>query len=429
MRILTISVNAWNNTIATGNTFSNFFSSISESDEIANIYCRNENIDNSICSRYFRITERDIINSLYHFNAPGVPFDKNDIPCVATEEMSVLAANSTKGNTLRKKRPALLLFAREFVWSLRSWQNKKLKSFLDEFKPEVIYMHGHANWYMHNILWFCAKYTGAKVALYSGDDVYSCHRTEPLHRLYHWILRKKLRKSFVKADVVFGGSPQLCKEYGDIFHRDIIPLYKVCNNLKSPCKSERSFPLHAVYCGNLLYGRENILAELVEQIKILNSDGLKIQMHIYTANPLSDENRYLLNDGENCLYQGKKPFSEIVSILNECDFSILAESFDPESIKMTRLSFSTKIIDYMQATSALICVGPSNIGSVDYIKRSGIGIYVPNTKKFSQVITPFLLNPSLIDQSIQEKYEYAMKFHSKPVLIEYLNRLVYSKCQ
>ena len=259
--------------------------------------------------------------------------------------------------------------------------------------------------------------------------MYSCHRNEPLHRLYHWILRKKLRKSFVKADVVFGGSPQLCKEYGDIFHRDIIPLYKVCYNLKTPCKAARNFPLHAVYCGNLLYGREDILAELVKQIKIINADCIKIQMHIYTTNPLSNENRSLLDDGINCLYEGQKPFSEIVSILNECDFSILAESFAPESIKMTRLSFSTKIIDYMQANSALICVGPSNIGSVDYVKSSGIGIYLSATKDFSRVLMPYLLNTNLIDQSIQEKYEYAMKYHSKPLLLEYLERLVYSKCQ
>lgn len=65
MKILTISLNALNDTMATGNTFSNFFSCLTESDEIANVFCRNEPIDNKICKKYFRVTESDIIKSLF----------------------------------------------------------------------------------------------------------------------------------------------------------------------------------------------------------------------------------------------------------------------------------------------------------------------------------------------------------------------------
>lgn len=63
------------------------------------------------------------------------------------------------------------------------------------------------------------------------------------------------------------------------------------------------------------------------------------------------------------------------------------------------------------------------------VQVAGIGIYLSATKDFSRVLMPYLLNTNLIDQSIQEKYEYAMKYHSKPLLLEYLERLVYSKCQ
>lgn len=427
MRILTISVNAWNNTIATGNTFSNFFNGISDCDEIANIYCRNEIIENQICTRYFRISERDILNSLCCFEAPGISFDKNDVPYLTSKELSVLAASSSKGNFLRKRRPAFLLFMREIVWSLKSWQSKKLKSFLDDFNPDIIYMHVHGNWYMHSILWFCANYTGAKVALFTGDDVYSYHRSELLQRLYQWILRKKVFKSFTKADIVFGGSSQLCKEYGEIFRREIIPLYKVCNNLKEPYISQRSYPLQVVYCGNLLYGREKILAEIVDQIKILNKDGLKLQMHLYTGNSLSNVYTSILNDGINCIYEGKRPFSEITEILNNSDFSLFVESFDPDAIKLTRLSFSTKIIDYMESSSALISIGPANIASIDYIRNSGISIFVSEPNLFAEVLYPLISNHDLISEFIRKKYDYALKNHSNPILLQYLYNLLRSE--
>ncbi|MBR6601887.1 MAG: hypothetical protein IKK87_08610 [Bacteroidaceae bacterium] len=424
MRILTISVNAWSNTIATGNTFSNFFSNISEKDEIANIYCRNEKIDNNICSRYFRITEREILKSLLHFKPVGVSFSRDEIPEISVSDLSILATNNSQGNALRKKRPALLLLARELIWSINTWRNKKLKKFLDDFKPDIIYMHGHGNWYTHNILWFCKKYTGAKLALFSGDDVYAYHRAAPLQLFYHWILRRKLKRSFTESDIVFGGSPQLCKEYSAIFNREIHPLYKVCTNLKKPNLRKRNYPLHAVYCGNLLYGREQVLSEIAKQIRLINSEEVKFQMHIYTGNPLSDEYKELLNDGVNCIYEGQKPFTEIVKVLDECDFSILAESFEPKDIKRTRLSFSTKIIDYMEADSALLCIGPSNIGSIDYVRTSGIGFFIHNTSEFAECVSKVLSNPELIDVSIKNKYEYALKHHSKSILRQSLENLI-----
>ncbi len=50
-----------NSSNSTGNTISNLFSEISENDEVANIYCRNEAINNTICKRYFKVTENDIL--------------------------------------------------------------------------------------------------------------------------------------------------------------------------------------------------------------------------------------------------------------------------------------------------------------------------------------------------------------------------------
>ena len=71
MRILVITLNAWNNANSTGNTISNLFSSLSPNDEIANIYCRNEAINNTICENYFKITENDIIKNLFVSNRCG----------------------------------------------------------------------------------------------------------------------------------------------------------------------------------------------------------------------------------------------------------------------------------------------------------------------------------------------------------------------
>ena len=71
MRILVLSLNAWNLSNSTGNTISNLFRGLEDTDEVANIYCRNEAINNTICKKYFRVTEGDIIRCLLTLKSCG----------------------------------------------------------------------------------------------------------------------------------------------------------------------------------------------------------------------------------------------------------------------------------------------------------------------------------------------------------------------
>lgn len=425
MRILTLSLNAWNDTLATGNTFSNFFSNKTEEDEFASIFCRSEAIDNSICSRYLRITERDILSGLIHFSSAGNRIEKaKDMSAVVGEENpSLLSASNPRGDFLRHWRPASLLFLRELVWCLPNWRGGKLKSFLKGFKPDIIYMHVHSNWYMHKLLWYCKKQTGARVVVFSGDDVWSYKRKGVLRSTYHWILRKYLRYTFSHANLVCGGSPQLCEEFEGLFGRKVVPLYKTCNHLVPPAKKAFNKPYKAVYCGNLLYGREAVLIQLAKQIRIINSKEVRLQLFIYSNSLLSDEGRIQLNDGMNVFYEGAKPYHEIEGILNECDFSVFAESFSPKNIKETRLSFSTKIIDYMQADSAVLAVGPKSIASIDYLKRSNIAFIFDCPDSFAETVIPILNDPDLINTSIARKYEYALNYHRSPSLLKMMREL------
>lgn len=423
MRILTISLNAWNDTLATGNTFSNFFSNRTENDVFANIYCREEKISNELCSKYFRITERDILSSLVHHKSAGEAFDVSKAE-KKIESDSLLSVSNKNGNLLRRYRPATLLFLREFIWCVSTWKGKKLRKFLLDFRPEIIYMHVHTNWYMHKLLWYCQKLTGAKLVVFSGDDVWSYKRHGLLQRIYHWRLRKYLKYTFTHADIVCGGSPQLCEEFGYIFKIDIMPLYKTCIKLAAPNNKGLSYPLKAVYCGNLLYGRDEVLCQLVEQIRKFNKEKLLFQLIIYSNTSLTENQLKVLDDGYNSRFEGAKPYGEIVQILNECDFSIFAESYNPKFIKETRLSFSTKILDYMQASSVIIAVGPDSIASIDYLKQTGTALMLDIPESFDSVLEQVVDNPDIVKEYADKKYNYALKHHKTPTLLIMMRDLI-----
>lgn len=420
MRILTISLNAWNDTQATGNTFSNFFGNASSDIEFANIYCRQEPIYNNLCKKYFRVTEKDIIKSLLFRKSCG--FKKIDhIDNIESSNKRNTKFSWITNVIAHKFRPAVLLFAREFIWATNKWKSSTLKEFIEDFNPDIIYMHGHNNCYMHHILWFSKEVSNAKIALFFGDDMYGYKSKLPLNHLYQSLLRKTLRKSINKADLLLGGSFELCSEYSSIFKREFLPQFKTCS--LPNCSNKQFFPPYSiVYAGNLLYGRKTMLKMVANAVDEVNKQlgRIAFTLNIYSNNSISNSDRSYLDNKTSSFLNETVPYERIRTILNNCDISLFVESFKFRDILNTRLSFSTKIIDYIQSSSGLIVLGPKNISSVNYLVTSGIGIYVDSKQSIISALKDIFSNPEILTNCMNHKREIALKNHSKHLLI---NRL------
>ena len=60
--------------------------------------------------------------------------------------------------------------------------------------------------------------------------------------------------------------------------------------------------------------------------------------------------------------------------LNSCDYPVFVESFDKKQVEKTRLSFSTKIPEYLSLRKPIIAIGPRGIGSMDCLSKVAICI-------------------------------------------------------
>lgn len=410
MRILVITLNAWNDTGSTGNTISNVFAG-AEGVQFANLYCRDESINNKLCNNYYRITENQIIQGLLG-KGVGTPFHL-DMPVQSQNQSFNPLSNGGLGNFLRKYRPSSLMLARELIWALPLWKNKVLNAWLTDFGPDVIYMHGHANIYMHRIMEYCAKVTGAKVVMFYGDDMYGRKLFAPIGYLYETLYRRRLRRSVALASLLFGGSIKLCDEYAAIFGKKFVPMFKQCDLSGLRGKKHLNSPLTIVYAGNLLFGREKAMCELVEVIKRVNNQltGNQLKLVIYSNTLPGKNSMSLLDDKVNSIYIGCKPYSEVCAAMNEADMSLFLESFENDNIKKTRLSFSTKIIDCMQSDSAMLAIGPSEIASMEYIRNNQLGLTATSMEEAYMVLCSICSNPQTILHSIKVKNLFANKHH------------------
>lgn len=414
MRVLVLSLNAWNLSNSTGNTLSNLFCKLNDSDKVANIYCRNERVDNSICKRYFRITESDIIHSLFTLRRCGREMSYKDCGNERELQMSQRTNYENFFSLLKNYRCAIVLLFREFLWSLPVWKNKKLKKFVTEFSPEVIYMHGHYNLYMHWILSYCQKISGAKVAMYWADDMYGRKSYSPINFFYESLLRKRFRKSILLSSLLFGGSLPLCKEYSHIFGKQFIPFIKECKRVKFDDNKYIGNPIIIVYAGNLLFGRENVIVELAKAIGRINRKGLLHQyfLKIFSNTTPSTESLLFLDDKRNCCYMGCKPYQEVCEEMDRSDLSLFIESFDKNNILSTRLSFSTKIIDCMQSSAGILAIGPSNIASIDYIENNKLGYTITDVTTIEHKLIYLAENPGIIKVMNRHKFEFAKRNHT-----------------
>ena len=412
MNILVITLNAWNVTNSTGNTMSNLFSELSDADEIANIYCRDEAIDNTICEHYFKITENDIIRNVFTPNQCGKIVQKEESS--RNLKLNILTKGSKVGATIYRHRSTTLMLLREMIWALPVWKNKKLKNFLSEFSPDCIYMHGHHNLYMHKLLQFCACETNAKTVLYWGDDMYGRKSMIPLNYLYESMLRRAFRKSISNASLLFGGSIKLCEEYTGIFKKPFIPFFKECKKVQYDKEKKTGNPITIVYAGNLLYGREKMMVELVKALYRINSKNLirQYQLKIFSNTSPTQESLQYLNKEKVCDFMGRKPYSEVCEAMDNADLALFIESFRKKDTLSTRLSFSTKIIDCMQSTAGILAIGPKEIASIEYIAKSDIGIVISSLSEIDTILEDVANHPDIIQEKNKVKVKFAKEFHT-----------------
>lgn len=401
-KVLILSRNAWNNN-CTGNTLTNFFTGW-PIEKIANAFFRAEPIDNTICNRYFRVTETELVRNIFKKNNIGKQLNFNDI------SKGNLKQNCAQVQQERKKekgyysffsrhRWILMLWLRDFLWGLGGWKNNKYNMFLDEVRPDVIYMPCYDSAYMHWILWYTAKRTGARIVLFTGDDTYTLKQfnLSPLYWINRFLYRSVMRKSVNKADTLFVISDLQKQEYDRIFNRNCILLRKGGDfNRPFTPKDRISQPIKLVYTGNIHSGRWKTLAKLANALKDLNTEKIKMQMDIYSLSAKTAKMSARLNIEGSSRLMPTVSGTEITNALQNADILVFVEPFALKEKLIWRLSFSTKIIDYLASSRAILAIGPKKLASTDYLLKHDAALCITEIGAIKAALSAIADQPEII---------------------------------
>lgn len=409
MHILVITRSSWSDNNSTGNTMSQFFSKFSDA-KIYNLYFREEPPKNSVCSSAFCITEGQIVRSLFKKNSCGKYVNVSE-----RDDQNAISENTVY--SVSKKIPFLFpLFVREWLWSTRVWNNQNLKQFISEINPDIIFMPVFPCWYAHKVLAEISKMCSAKVVLFHADDVYSLKQLHisPLYWVYRFTLRKWVKNSVNISHLNYAISEFQKEEYERTFNCNFKLLTKFNNFDGAPCfKKCYNEPLQLIYTGNISLNRWKSLAKIACVLHRINSNGVKAQLKIYTGNTLTKKMKKALEIKDTSCIMGSVSGSEISSIQESADILVHVEALDLKNKLCVRLSFSTKIVDYMASSRAILVYGPKDVASIHHLVKNNCAIVADNEDDLYDMINRVVDDPKTLNSWVNNAFICGKKYHNE----------------
>jgi len=400
-RLLTISVNAWSESNSIGIFFSSHFGAWNK-ENLSNIYLRNEKIDNKYCSQYFRIAEIDILKSMLSNKSLGIEISYNEKNRAILNKGNRKVKANKFIESIKRIRPISILFLRELFWSVGFRNKDKLKAFLEKNKPEVIHMHCSGLIYPHKVLHYCHKITNAKVVLFCGDEIYSYKNFMPLARLYQFFLRIWIKKTVKISDLNYAATPELCNYYSVVFGKTFNVLYKGATVIPPKPKTHK-LPMKLIYAGNILWDRWQTLSLIAKAINQISNGRQLYKLEIYTNNGLSKKMLSALNT-EYSEIKKAVAYEEVKRILSVADIVIHAEGFTEKFKKITKYSFSTKIVDCVQSGSCIMAVGPMELASINFLKNTNAAIIANSYEDICNQLQLIISDSKIIDEMPLQMY-------------------------
>ena len=402
MRILFVSSSPVNRQTSIGNSFLNLFDGFDA--EFYSLYSRTGYPDKKINSA-FRIADAQLVKKIFNRKKMGKKVENYEETTLEDKSAQKLET------TVKLNQSQLKYIARDAVWKLAPWKNENLRAYIEEVNPDLIFSVLSSNSAVNDMAAYAAKISGAKVILYAWDDNYSYpYSKSPLLRAAQFFRRKKMRKTAALASDLFVISDIQKYDYEKIFSRECKVITKGADFSKREEKPVlHNNPLKILYAGNLALGRSETISHITKALEKINRDGKKAELRIYSATPLTDEQKKAMADSSNSFFMGSVSALEVQKLQSEADILIHAESFKEEYFNLIHYSFSTKLVDCFHSAKCIFAVGPEKAASIDCLIKNDAAVVAKSDDEIYEKLNRLINDKNMIDEYAAKAWEYGKK--------------------
>lgn len=386
-RVLVLSHNAFSKQQNNGKTLEAFFRDW-DSNAISQIYLQPEVPDFDFCSNYFRMTDYEVLNSLLSKGKIGSIVTKNEenlntkmySPIVSKLYQERRKGVDRKGiNKFIHKafvsRIPIFITAREILWNLSTWKTKHLVDWIKEFSPDVLFFQGSSCVFGYKIaLWICEEFKIPLILQLTDDYTSNLYDFSIIEKVNKQKYRKIFKKAISLSKNVIAISEAMADEYKHKYGGKYTVLMNTVNRKITKAEPE-GFRL--IYAGNVSLNRWEVLEKIGLALDSINNENtMRCSLDIYTPTALQSEVYNRLDKINSISCKGTLNQEELTEQIQNSNILVHVESFDEKMKRITRLSISTKIPEYMASKRCIFAVGPSDVASIKYLSENNYGLVV-----------------------------------------------------
>ena len=414
-KVLIVGINAWRED-GTAHTLMDIFRCW-DPERVALVYTRADLPNTDVCRRYFQISESLVLKSVLK---PWMKVGR-EVENTPSKNNADISAEHARYASAHKKSSSLLPLLREVVWKLGHWKTPALRKFVDDFNPDIVFVPIYPTVYMGWIQKYIIKLTGKPTVCYLADDNYSYDSCNGLlSYLHRFLLRRQVgplargcKQMFVIVD----------KEKEDTdtrFGTDSVILTKSLDfTEKSYQPHFPNSPLKFVYTGSMIIGRDKTLAILADAINKINEElGVtKAELYIYSQTEPKGDIFARINSGASH-FCGQISRDKVQKVQQEADVVVFAEALSGKDSNEAKLSFSTKITDYLSNGKCILAIGKEDIAPIDYFRRNDSAIIATSMNEIGKQVRMIISTPELIDEYGRKAFDCAVRNHERGMMNE-----------
>lgn len=413
MKLLILSHNPITTYDAMGKTMASLFDKFKK-DELCQFYIYPTIPDIDFCDSYYRITDKDVLNSYLTFSVKGRKIHKAEIDTASHSLFENPEDETIYRN--RKNKTALRMILRDLMWAFSSWYSKDLKSWLKTQKPTCIFVAPGTAKFLYNIALKISKDFNLPIITYICDEYYFVKKPKGvLKNIQVFSLRKKIKKLMCKTSHIITICDSLKELYAKEFnvHTTVVMTGTNYSIAEKPVETEN--PQSLTYMGNIRCNRFNSLAEIGRELKKINDEEeTNFSLNIYTAE--KDKTILSMFDGIDtiklCGYVSGEEFD---MVFHNADILLHTEAFDEKSIDLVKNSVSTKIADSLASGIPLFAYGPPEVASMKHLIDNNCAITATSEEELYDSLKSAFFDCELREKVVTNALKTAEKYHNSNI--------------
>lgn len=206
------------------------------------------------------------------------------------------------------------------------------------------------------------------------------------------------------------------EEYSQYFNKKCKVLYKAYDFSGEPeIKSNVEYPISIIYMGNVGAGRWKELGKVAQSVKAINKNEKKCFLKIYTMSPCTDEMEKALNIENASALLEPVSTADVLKTMQGADILLHVEPTGKRERNFFRLSFSTKIVDYLYNARCIVAVG-GNTAAMSYLERNNAAVVIENESKIQEELEKLIDDPKKIEEYAHKGWECGKRNHQKKAI-------------